>query len=49
LEQIVSTLTPADYESRLPYIEENYQRARPFWEHKAYQRIENVIAQQLGL
>jgi hypothetical protein len=49
LEQIVSTLTPADYESRLPYIEENYQRARPFWEHSAYQRIENVIAQQLGL
>ena len=24
---IIATLTPADYESRLPYIEENYQRA----------------------
>jgi hypothetical protein len=49
LEHIIATLTPEDYESRLPYIEENYQRARPFWEQNAYQRIENVIAQHLGL
>jgi hypothetical protein len=49
LEHIMSTLTPDDYQSRLPYIEENYQRARPFWEQNAYQRIENVIAQHLGL
>jgi hypothetical protein len=49
LEQIIATLTPADYESRLPYIEKNYQRARPFWEQNAYHRIENVIAQLLGL
>ena len=48
LEHIIATLTPADYDSRLPYIEENYQRARPFWEQNAYQRIENVIAQHLG-
>ena len=49
LEHIIATLTPADYDSRLPYIEENYQRARPFWEQNAFQRIENVIEQQLGL
>jgi hypothetical protein len=49
LEHILATLTPDDYESRLPYIEANYQRARPFWEHNAFQRIENVIAQHLGL
>jgi len=49
LEHIIATLTPADYQSRLPYIEENYQRARPFWEQNAYQRVENVIAQHLGL
>jgi hypothetical protein len=49
LENILATLTPYDYEARLPYIEENYQRARPFWELSAFQRIENVIAQHLGL
>jgi hypothetical protein len=48
LEHIVATLTPEDYLSRLPYIEENYQRARPFWEQNAYQRIENIIAQYIG-
>lgn len=49
LEHIIANLTPADYESRLPYIEENYQRARPFWEQNAFQRIENVIREKLGL
>ena len=49
LENIIATLTPEDYESRLPYIEENYQRARPFWEQNAFERIENVICEKLGL
>jgi hypothetical protein len=49
LEHIIANLTPADYESRRPYIEENYQRARPFWELNAFERIENMIAQNLGL
>lgn len=49
LEHIIATLTPEDYDARLPYIEENYQRARPFWEQNAFERIENVIAEKLGL
>jgi hypothetical protein len=49
LEQILANLTPADYDARLPYIEENYQRARPFWENTVYERIENIVAGKLGL
>jgi hypothetical protein len=49
LEQILKNLTPDDYESRKPYIEQNYQRARPFWETTVHERIENIVAQKLGL
>ena len=49
LEHIVNALTPDDYESRLPYIEANYELGRPYWEQTVYQRIENLIAHELGL
>lgn len=49
LEHIIDTLTPEDYDRMQPYIEENYQRAQPFWKYSIHQRIENVIAQYLGL
>lgn len=49
LEHILAHLTPEDYASRLAYIEENYQRSRPFWETSVHERIENIVAQKLGL
>jgi hypothetical protein len=47
LEDIVQNLTPADYDRMLPYIEENYQRGRVYWEKSVYQRIEDIIATRL--
>jgi hypothetical protein len=47
LEDIVQNLTPADYDRMLPYIEENYQRGRVYWEKSVYQRIEDIVATRL--
>jgi hypothetical protein len=49
LEHILNTLNPSDYERMKPYIDENYNLAKPFWEQSIYQRIENLIAQHIGL
>lgn len=49
LEDILKNLTPDDYESRRPYIERNYELARPFWELSVQERIENIITQKLGV
>jgi hypothetical protein len=49
LEHILATLTPEDYERRLPYIEANYQLSRPYCDQNIYQRIEKLVAEKLGL
>jgi len=49
LEEILANLTPEDYESRLPYIQKNYELSRPYCEQNIYQRIENIVAEKLGL
>ena len=49
LEHILNTLTPEDYESRKPYIDRNYELARPFWESTVHERIENIITQKIGV
>jgi len=49
LEHILATLTPDDYERRLPYVEANYQLSRPYCEQNIYQRIENIVAEKLGI
>lgn len=46
-EHIVNTLTPDVYDSLQPYIEENYHKARPYWEQSIYQRIEQEVANKL--
>jgi hypothetical protein len=45
--KICSEITPEWYEERLPYIEENYQRARQYWEKSVYQRVEDVVDRHL--
>ena len=32
LDDILSTLTPQHYDAMLPYLEENYHRAKSYWE-----------------
>lgn len=44
---IINNLTPSVYDDMLPYIEENYEIAKPFWEKTVYQRIEDIIEQEL--
>jgi len=44
---IINTLTPEDYDMMLPYVEHNYQLARPYWEQSIQQRIETAISEQL--
>lgn len=46
--QICLDITPEWYEERLPYIEENYQLARPYWEKTVYQRVEDLIDKHLA-
>jgi len=45
--KICNEITPQWYDERLPYIEENYQRARQYWEKSVYQRVEDIIEQHL--
>jgi hypothetical protein len=42
-EQIIENLTLETYDEMLPYIKENYELARPYWEKSVFQRIEEQI------
>lgn len=46
---IISNLTPAVYDEMLPYLIENYELAKPYWEKTIYQRIEDEIEKALNL
>jgi hypothetical protein len=37
------------YDEMKPYMEENYQLAKLFWEKNIYQRIENEIEKSMEL
>jgi hypothetical protein len=47
LEYILDNLQPEQYDLMKPYMEENYERARMYWEKNVYQRIEDQIEQAL--
>jgi hypothetical protein len=47
-DRIMETLTPEMYDEMLPYIEENYQLAKPYWEKNVYQRIEDEIEKSMS-
>ena len=49
LEHILDNLDPAMYDDMLPYLEENYNLAKPLWEKTIYQRIEDEIEKCMGL
>lgn len=46
-DRITQIITPDLYDRMQPYIEENYQRAKPYWEQDVYQRIESIIENKL--
>ena len=43
LQNILNRLHPDMYEDMLPYVEENYELCRPYWENSINQRIEKTI------
>jgi hypothetical protein len=49
LEHILDNLDPAMYDEMLPYLEENYNLAKPLWGKTIYQRIEDEIEKCMGL
>lgn len=48
LESILNNLDPTIYDEMLPYMEENYQLAKPYWEKNVYQRIEDEVEKSLN-
>lgn len=47
-DDIISNLTPGVYDEMLPYVEENYEIGRPYWEKTVYQRIEDIVEEELN-
>lgn len=43
LQVILDNLQPEQYNEMLPYVEENYELCRPYWEKSINQRIEQII------
>jgi hypothetical protein len=48
LETILENLTPDVYDEMLPYLHENVEAAKPYWEKTIYQRIEDEIEKALN-
>jgi hypothetical protein len=44
LADILATITPADYDRMLPYVEENYRLGSHYWQYSVYQRIEQILS-----
>jgi hypothetical protein len=40
---IIANITPDTYSVMLPYVMENYELSRKYWQHNVYQRIEQEI------
>lgn len=49
LEHILNTLTPEVYDEMKPYLLENYELGKPYWEQNVYQRIEDIVSERTSL
>jgi hypothetical protein len=47
LDDILKNLTPSMYDEMLPYLHENFEAAKPYWEKTIYQRIEDQVENAL--
>ena len=43
LDNILNTLTPDQYDQMLPYVEENYERCKPYHTKSIQQRLEDLV------
>ena len=43
LEHILDNLHPEQYDEMLPYLKENYQLGKEYWEKNVYQRVEDIV------
>lgn len=46
-ENIMSTIKPGMYEDMLPYVEENYELSKAYWEKSVHQRVEEIVELEL--
>lgn len=46
---IVNNLTPGMYEEMSPYLQENYELGRKYWEKNIYERIEDEIEKAINV
>jgi hypothetical protein len=42
-DSVIKSIKPGMYEEMLPYIEENYEISRQYWEKTIHQRVEDII------
>jgi hypothetical protein len=42
----MNNLTPDMYDHMLPYMEENYELSKPFWQKTVYQRVEELVTER---
>lgn len=45
---IVTNLTPSVYDEMLPYLQENYELAKSYWEKNVFERIEDEIEKAIS-
>lgn len=46
---IANTITPDTYQEMLPFVKENHELGKPYWENNVYQRLESTLEKQLNL
>jgi len=46
-ENVMSSIKPGMYEEMLPYVEENYELSKKYWEKSIHQRVEDIIEIEL--
>lgn len=44
-DSIMKNITPNMYDDMLPYVEENYELSRNYWEKTVYQRVEELVTE----
>jgi hypothetical protein len=44
---VIDTITPDMYQDLMPYMVDNYNRAKLYWEKNIYQRIEDMIQKHM--
>lgn len=49
LEHILNDLHLEQYQEMLPYLHENYELGKPYWEKNVYQRIEDIVEQRIAI